>query len=71
MRRTRPIFDIVAALRLRGMRVLKTTERVITIDNPSTDFISASVEIVECMEGNRRRFGACQFNGSTIRWELN
>lgn len=70
MKKRRPIFDIVAALRLRGMHVLKTTERVITIDKPSPDFIRASVEITENIGSKRSRYGACRFNGSVIRWEL-
>lgn len=60
---------IVAALALRGMKVLSShSERVICIEHPSQDFIDSAIEITERdSQGSRTRL-ATQFHGITICW---
>ena len=58
MKHTKPIVDVAAALRLRGMQVIKQGDKVITIDNPSRDFKRAAVEITESLCGKRETFYA-------------
>ncbi|MGI2227077.1 hypothetical protein [Shewanella frigidimarina] len=61
-------FDVISALRLRGMNVLGRNANVVHITNPSSDFKSKAVEIIENIKGIRRRSCAVQFHGVTVRW---
>lgn len=61
-------FDVVSALRLRGIKVLSRKNKVIHIDQPTKDLRAMAVEIIENIKGNRRRSGAVQFHGVTVRW---
>ncbi len=61
-------FDVTAALRLRGMRVISSKDKVIQIAHPSRDFRKDSVEIIENVKGIRRRCQAVQFAGFCVRW---
>jgi hypothetical protein len=61
-------FDVISALRLRGMHVLGRKASVVHIANPSTDFKTKAVEIIENIKGIRRRSCAVQFHGVTVRW---
>ncbi|MBO2611201.1 hypothetical protein [Shewanella algae] len=68
MKHHKPVFDVVAALRLRGMKVIKQGQKVIIIDHPSSDFKHTAVEITESLFGQRETFYTVQFNGFTVRW---
>ncbi|WP_299494923.1 hypothetical protein [uncultured Shewanella sp.] len=60
---------IVAALALRGMKVLSShSDRVICIEHPSQDFIDNAVEITERDSQGLRTRLATQFNGITVCW---
>ncbi|WP_299001744.1 hypothetical protein [uncultured Shewanella sp.] len=60
---------IVAALALRGMKVLSShSDRVICIEHPSQDFIDKAVEITERDSHGLRTRLATQFNGITVCW---
>ncbi|UCX05450.1 hypothetical protein [Shewanella glacialimarina] len=61
-------FDVISALRLRGMKVLGRKANVVHITNPSNDFKNKAVEIIENIKGIRRRSSAVQFHGVTVRW---
>lgn len=61
-------FNVIQALRLRGMQVLSQQSNVIHIDRPSSDFRKAAVDIIENIKGIRRRSQAVQFHGVTVRW---
>lgn len=61
-------FNVVSALRLRGMRVLSQKNNVIHIARPSGDFARQAVEIIENSKGIRSRCMALQFHGVTVRW---
>ncbi len=67
-------YSIVAALNLRGMKVLKLGkgigDKVITIERPSRDFRRKAVQITESLFGKRQQFYAIRFNGFTIRWDV-
>ena len=60
--------NVVSALGLKNMRVLRIQDKVITIDKPSRDFQQRAVEIIESIKGIRRRCSAVQFHGVTVRW---
>lgn len=60
--------NVIAALRLRGMKVVSQHRGVIQIDVPSRDFKRMAVEIIENIKGIRRRCMAVQFHGVTVRW---
>ncbi|WP_445945466.1 hypothetical protein [Shewanella sp.] len=60
--------SVIATLRLRGMRVIKVSDKVIHIDKPSADFKRLAVDIIENINGMRRRCSALQFSGFCIRW---
>ena len=60
--------NVIAALRLRGMKVVSQHRSVIQIDVPSRDFKRMAVEIIENIKGIRRRCIAVQFHGVTVRW---
>lgn len=60
--------NVVSALGLKNMRVIRIQDKVITIDNPSHDFQQRAVEIIENIKGIRRRCSAVQFHGVTVRW---
>ncbi|AYV14355.1 hypothetical protein L2728_11460 [Shewanella chilikensis] len=68
MKHQRPVFDIVTALRLRGMKVLSRKCKVIHIDRPTKEFEAMAVDIIENVKGIRRRSSAVQFHGVTVRW---
>ncbi|WP_345859284.1 hypothetical protein [Shewanella algae] len=61
-------FDVVAALSLRGMKVLSSKRDVVRIDNPSQDFKKQAFNISECIGGQRRNTRAIRFNGFCICW---
>lgn len=61
-------FDVISALRLRNMKVIRVRDKVITIDRPSKDFQQRAVEIIENIKGMRRRCNAVQFHGVTVCW---
>lgn len=67
MYKTQPI-NVIAALRLRGMKVVSQRRGVIQIDHPSADFRRMAVDIIENIKGIRRRCRAVQFHGVTVRW---
>lgn len=46
MHKTQPI-NVIAALRLRGMKVVSQRRGVIQIDHPSADFRRMAVDIIE------------------------
>jgi hypothetical protein len=50
------------------MRVIKVSDKVIHIDKPSADFKRLAVDIIENINGMRRRCAAVQFSGFCIRW---
>jgi hypothetical protein len=60
--------NVVSALCLKNMKILRIQDKVITIDNPSNDFQQRAVEIIENIKGIRRRCSAVQFHGVTVRW---
>ncbi|MCK8043946.1 hypothetical protein MSG37_03540 [Shewanella sp. 1CM18E] len=60
--------NVVCALRLRGMKVLSRKHKVVHIDQPTKEFKAMAVEIIENIKGIRRRSGAVQFHGVTVRW---
>ncbi len=68
MKHKQPVFDVVAALRLLGMKVVSIGDKVITIDKPSDEFKRTAVEMVERFQGIRRNLYAKQFNGFTVIW---
>ncbi|MCG9755006.1 hypothetical protein L1D40_07195 [Shewanella insulae] len=61
-------FDVISALRLRGMKVLSRKNKVIHIDRPTKELRGMAVDIIENIKGIRRRSGAVQFHGVTVRW---
>ncbi|MCE9679588.1 hypothetical protein LZP69_10495 [Shewanella sp. AS1] len=61
-------FDAITALRLRGIKVLSRQNKVIHIDRPTADLKAMAVDIIENIRGIRRRSGAAQFHGVTVRW---
>ncbi len=61
-------FDVAAALRLRGMRVISNKNKVIQIAHPSRDFKQDAIEIIENVKGIRRRCHVIQFAGFCVRW---
>jgi|TARA_R110002126_G_scaffold220423_8_gene365828 hypothetical protein len=69
MRHQNPKFDVISALRLRGMKVVHSGVKVVQIDRPTADFKRMAVDIIENIKGIRRRSCAVQFNGVTVRWE--
>jgi hypothetical protein len=68
MKHKNPKFDVISALRLRGMRVIHSGVKVVQIDRPTADFKRMAVDIIENIKGIRRRSSAVQFNGVTVRW---
>lgn len=68
MKHYNPKFDVISALRLRGMKVVHSGVKVVQIDQPSQDFRRTAVDIIENIKGIRRRSRAVQFNGVTVRW---
>ncbi len=60
--------NVVGALRLRGMKVLSRKNKVVQIDQPTKELRAMAVEIIENIRGIRRRSGAVQFHGVTVRW---
>ncbi|MCL1048433.1 hypothetical protein L2755_02140 [Shewanella abyssi] len=60
--------NVVCALRLRGMKVLSRKNKVVQIDQPTKELRAMAVEIIENIRGIRRRSGAVQFHGVTVRW---
>ncbi|MCZ4339625.1 hypothetical protein [Shewanella colwelliana] len=60
--------NVVTALRLRGIKVLSSKNKVIHIDRPTKDFKAMAVDIIENIKGIRRRSCAVQFHGVTVRW---
>lgn len=62
-------FDVITALRLRGITILSRRNRVIHIDRPSGDLRRAAVDIIERLHGVQHHCKAVQFHGMTIRWE--
>lgn len=67
MHKTQPI-NVIAALRLRGMKVVSQRRGVIQIDHPTDDFKRRAVEIIENLNGRCNRCRAVQFHGMTVRW---
>ena len=68
MRHHNPKFDVISALRLRGMTVIHSGVKVVQIDKPTADFRRMAVDIIENIKGIRRRCMAVQFHGVTVRW---
>ncbi|TVP09813.1 hypothetical protein [Shewanella sp. KCT] len=68
MRHQQAAFNVVTALRLRGMKVLSRKNKVIHIDRPTKELKAMAVDIIENIKGIRRRSGAVQFHGVTVRW---
>ncbi|AQS38605.1 hypothetical protein Sps_03478 [Shewanella psychrophila] len=60
--------NVVSALCLKNMKVLRIQDKVITIDKPSKDFQQRAVEIIENIKGIRCCCNAVQFAGFCIRW---
>ncbi len=67
--RNSELVNVVATLKLRGMKVLRNGKHMIHIDYPSADFKRQCVEITEHIGGKRSHCCVVKFSGFRVRWE--